>query len=480
MIKRRLIPILFLAAAIACVRFESRAETYTIDKAIKVALENNPKTKISVMEIQKAEAAVDEAFGYAYPRLDVSGNFSHFLQTPKMPFPDFETMLSNATYGIMYEELADDAFKGAKDYPFPNPSMVLQSFALKNNFETSAQLSQIIFNSAVFRGIGASEIYLQTSRESLKSNVANTVFDVRKAFYGVILTKSSLQILRDSYDNAQKNLENVRALHNQGLVAEFDLLQAEVQVENIKPQIVQLENALDNAKNGLKIAMGIDQTQAVEVDGKLQYEDEPIPATDEAIAKARENNFDLKTLQMKEKVDEAFIDLDRAEYWPQASLFANYSYAGAGDQFDEFQTYSSAIVGVQFSMNLFQGNQTKKKVEQGQIVKRQTGEQIVQLGQALDLQIQMQILEIQRVKSQIEAMDRNIKLAERAYSLAESRYKEGIGTQLEIKNADIELQTAKNNRLTAVYDYIIAKFKLENLLGEIDESYYNQYLNDNK
>ena len=69
----------------------------TLDAAVNIALKKNRDISIAVLNVQKAGAAVDEAFGYALPSLDLSGSFSHFLKKPKMLFPDFEALLTNAS-----------------------------------------------------------------------------------------------------------------------------------------------------------------------------------------------------------------------------------------------------------------------------------------------------------------------------------------------------------------------------------------------
>jgi outer membrane protein TolC len=182
------------------------------------------------------------------------------------------------------------------------------------------------------------------------------------------------------------------------------------------------------------------------------------------------NNFDLKSIKLKRDVDEAFVDLDRSDYWPSLAAFGNYSYSGSSDDF-KFQNYSSAMVGLSFSINLFRGTQTKNKVQQSMIAVKQTDEKIKQLKDYVTVQVKAKILELERVKSVIEAQGRNVKLAERAYEISTIRYKEGTGNQLEIQNADIALRQAKTNILQSVYDYINAKSELELLLGSVKDEY---------
>ena len=207
--------------------------------------------------------------------------------------------------------------------------------------------------------------------------------------------------------------------------------------------------------------------------GELIYEKEILPEEVDLVSAAAESNYGIKSLTIKTDVDDAFIDLDRAEYWPSLYGFANYSYAGSSDNF-KFQNYSSAIVGLTFSMNLFMGGQTKNRVEQSDIGLRQTTEQLGQLKDFVSTQVKAKLNELKRVESIIQAQDRNVSLAERAYEIATVRYKEGTGSQLEVENADLALRQARIKRLQSVYDYIIAQSELNQLLGKTSQKYLNE------
>ncbi|MBZ0180776.1 MAG: TolC family protein [Melioribacteraceae bacterium] len=441
----------------------TNGQSFTLEQAIETALENNREIKIAKMEVQKAEEAVDEAFGYALPSLDVSAGFSHFLAKPKMAFPDFESLLTNATYNILFSE---NVIPRDESKLLPMQTK-LQSFAQTNNYEASAQVTQILFNSAVFRGIGASQIYLELSREQLKAKVAEVILSVKQAFYGTLLSQQMLEISKASLRNSEENLSNVSSYHKQGLTSDYEMMQAEVMVENIRPKVYELENMYSDALNKFKIVLGVDQTSELEAVGEIEFSDYDIPEVDDAVSEALKKNFDISSLKVKQQIDEEFIALDRSEYWPQLAAFGNYTYAGSADDWN-FQNYSSTTVGLSFSMNLFNGGRTKNKVEQSLIGLRQTEEQLGNLKDFIVSEVKNTINEIKRVKIQVDAVERNVKLAEKAYEIANTRYNEGSGTQLEIKNANIELQTARTNRLQVVYEYIIAIAKLEKLIGTLD------------
>jgi len=448
----------------------AQPKIYTLEDAIGQALMNNKNISVSQLEVSKASATVAEAFGYALPKLDLSGNFSHFIKKPKIPFPDFEALLTNATYSILFDENViprDDS----KYMPVEN---ILQSFSLANAYSTDLTLTQTLFSSAVFEGIGASKIYYNLSQAELNNTVSKTVLDVQRAFYGVMLAKAVLDIAQASFDNAQDNFNNVEAYYNQGMASEFDKLQAEVQLENIRPYVLQMQNVLINTKNRLKIVLGEDQAQEIEVVGDFSLIIYENIDDDKLIAEALNNNFDITSLELKKQVDEAFIQLDVAEYWPNIAAFGNYSYAGTSDQWN-FQNYSSFTVGLSFQMNLWQGNRTKNAVQQSTITSKQTEQQLLLLKDAVTANVKEKISELKRVQSLIDVQTRTVDLAQRAYDISLIRYREGAGSQLELQNSDQALRQAKVNKTQSIHSYIITKHELEQLLGRTDPSYLSQF-----
>ena len=458
---------IFILTFLFNINSSAQERILTIDEAVNIALKKNRDISIAVLNVQKAGAAVDEAFGYALPSLDFSGSFSHFLKKPKMLFPDFEALLTNASYSILFDENVIPR----DDNKFRPMNNVLQSFAQSNNFSTDVTLTQTLFSSTVFRGIGASQIYYDLAKADLNSTVSKTVLSVQKTFYGVLLSSEVFEITKQSFENALDNLDDVKALYKQGLVSEFDMLQAEVQVENIRPVLLQMENNLKTAKDGLKMLLGIEQSESIEVQGDFSYEPFYFSEESDLINEALTQNFEIKTLDLKKQVDEAFVDLDVSEYWPTLAAFGQYSYAGSSDNWD-FNTYSSATVGLSLSINLWQGNRTKNAVQQSTIVYKQTEEQLNQLKDYTILNVKSKLMELKRVESVLDAQKRTVQVAQRAYEIATIRYKEGAGSQIEIQNSDLALKQARLNEIQTTYSYIVTKFELEQILGRTSSDYF--------
>ncbi|MBK7229090.1 MAG: TolC family protein [Ignavibacteriales bacterium] len=448
----------------------AQTKSYTLEAAINTAINNNKDISISVMTVKKAGAAVDEAFGYALPSVNLNGSFSRFLEKPKMPFPDFEAMLTNATYSILFDEqvLPRDNNK------YKSMATKLQSFSQSNNFSADVTITQTLFSSAVFKGIGASQIYYDLAKADLYSTVSKTVLSVQKTFYGVLFLKESLEITKASFENLKLNLKDTKALYNEGIVSEFDLLTVEVFVENMRPVVLDMENKLKTAKDGLKLVLGVDQQEEIDVTGNFTYQQYDISNEEGLIDEALKSNYDLRTLELKKQVDEAFVELDVSEYWPNIAAFGQYAYNGSSDNW-KFNTYSSATIGLSFSINLWQGNRTSNAVQQSTITYQQTEEQVKQLKEYTLLNVKSKIQDLKTVQSIIDVQNKNVDVAERSYQIAKVRYKEGVGSQLELQSADLALKQARLNRIQSMYSYLTTQYELEQILGRTNPEYFTSF-----
>lgn len=448
----------------------SQVKTYDLNSAIEYALIHNRDIKIAVLEVNRANAAVSEAYGYALPTLDMSANLSHFIEKAKMPFPSFEALLNNATYSVLFKEkvLPEDTKK------YLPMETQLQSFALSNNYETQFNLTQILFNSAVFTGIGSAGTYLQTSKILLKNQISKSVLNVQKAFYSALLMKEMKSVIEVSYKTFEETVNNVQKLYNEGMVSEFDYLQLKVQLENFKPRLIEAENGYRMTLDALKLAISMDKSEDLDIIGSYEGYNLETPNIEKAIDDGLKNNLDIMSLEYKKKVDEAFVELDRSDYYPTIAAFANATFSGAADDF-KFANYRSAIVGVSFSINLFNGMKTDRKVEQQLINVEKTNEQISNVRDAVAIGIKSKILDLERMKENIRSTSENVKLSERAYQIAELRLREGTGTQLELMTAETAKREAILNKYKAITDALNTKFDLDNLLGIINPEYLKNF-----
>ncbi len=419
------------------------AKVLTLDDAIQIALQNNQDLISARLEVEKANARVKEAIGTALPSLDFSSRYTLALKKPVFFLPDFNNLSSGRTI----------------------PIRVGSDHAV----ELALSARQVLFNAAVITGVGAARIYQKAARDLYRSKQAETVAKVRKAFYGVLLAKEVSLMMQSNLKNAEENLKNVRLMKQQGLVSEYDELRAVVGVENLKPAVIQAENNYALAVDGLRMAMGVGPTEEYVIQGMLDFTavDQGILAS--AMETVLEKNSSLSALRHQVDVNKAFVNIERSNYLPTLAAFGNYQYQVAKNdlRISTRDFVGSSVVGVQVSINLFQGLQTNARVDQAKVDVRKAEEQLNSLENSLRTAVHSVVLQLEQARRRIEAQEKTVEQAERGYKIATTRFTSGSGTQLEVNDAQLALTQAKVNRMQAIYDYLVASADLDQLIGRL-------------
>jgi outer membrane protein len=445
--RRGMIPILLLFGLVIAQPHAGRSQPIriTLKDAVEQTVAVNPELASARMEIDRADAMVKEAWGSALPKLDLNASYTRAIKKPVFFLPgDF----------------------------FGKPGTVQPvEIGSTNAFAATLSANQVLFNSAVFVGVGASKIYSRAAREMYKARSIEYITRARKAFYAVLVTREYLNVALQTQRNVEENLKNVRLLGKQGLVSEYDQLRAEVTAENVKPEVINAENGYRLAENNLKTVMALRYDVDIEGEGALEYS----PVDDSLLARAQAlvltQNPALAGVKYQAEVNDAIVSAQRSGYLPVLSAFGNYQYQGQNNEFRDLtnDVISSSQVGLTLSLNIFNGLQTTAKVEQAQVDYRKSLEQVSGVTQTLQTSTEAVMLQLNKARRQIEAQGRTVEQAERGYKIATTRYNSGLGTQLEVNDAQLALFRANVNRIQAVYDYMVASADLDQLLGRFPD-----------
>ncbi len=417
----------------------------TVDQAIRLAVQHNHELAAVRLEVERADAKVREAHGYAFPAFDLSSQYLRALKRPVFFLPDFQDPNSGRTV----------------------PIRVGSNHAV----EVGLNARQILFNATVIVGVGAAKVYSSAAREMYKAKELETIANVRRAYYGVLLAHEVAKMMQVNLKNAEDNLNNVQIMRRQGLLSEYDELRATVGVENLRPTVLQAENNYALAMDGLRAAIGISTEESFIVNDTLAL----TPIDDATLAAAYglsvENNPVLNAARLQIEVNKAFVSAEQSNYLPTLAAFGSYQYQAAKNSLNistrDFIT--SSVVGLSLSVNLFQGLQTRARVDQAQVEVRKSEERLSNVETQLRVALHSVISQLHQARKRYEAQQRTIEQAERGYAIATTRFLAGSGTQLEVNDAQLALTQAKVNRMQAIYDYAVASAEFEQLIGRRPE-----------
>ena len=416
---------LFLISGFSCLANASQNEAIVLTEkeAVGIALKNNYDILSKKEEIKAASARLRQAWSEVLPHISVGANY------------------------LRYE-----------DHPF---------IAYEDNRGYSFSVNQILFSGGrVANTIDSAHKALKATQESSKELENKIIYSAKQSFYTVLLAKEFVRIRKEILELAEENLSITKERYKKGEASHYDLLRSEVEVANIKPQLIKAENFLKTSYNFLKVLLGIDPSREIRVKGEFEFIPEEIDLNRE-VNLALEKRPALKEIALQEKAAKAQVKAAFSGYLPQISLnftdFANQKEAFSVGR-EKYDDYWMATVSV--SMSIFDGFLTHSRVKEAKAKQRELEILKKKLEDSVEVEVKNAVLDLEAAESSVESQKENVKRAREAYRIIKERYAEGQASQLDLLDARVALSTAQVNFAQSLYDFMVAKAKLGYVVGE--------------
>jgi outer membrane protein TolC len=365
-----------------------------------------------------------------------------------------------------------------------------------NTWQLGFTVSQPLFEYGVFIGVGAASRFRALQEERLRGTTQQVVTAVRGAYFDALLAESNLRLLEQSVERVAQTLEETRALYRAGLTSQYDVLRVEVEYANIAANLQRARNAVRARKRVLLVEMGYDPESDVALEGRLDEVDpESLEANTpenvdlivlaglpgvldsgvtELLQVAAAERTDLRQLRANILLEEARVKVEKGEFVPRLSLFGNYSLQAQEDGTPDFfgnanQRTSSSAAGVRVEMPIFQGFRRFARVQQAEATVRQIETRLVRAEQEAVNQVRTLYEAVDEALARARSQFRAVEQAERGYEIASAEYREGIGSQLQVTDAEVALRQAQFNYAQAIYDFLTARAQLELAVGLVPE-----------
>ncbi len=439
-----------------------------LDDCIKVGLENNLQIKMSEAGVKYAEGKLTSARSYLIPKVTASGLYTRMNTLPEFKvgaptmYPTSFPM-ANASTPLPPDHIHLFGFPG---------------FEMANDREGDVYQAKIEGTYPIYtggrttEGYHASKLELEVSKSDLTQSKQDLVFQIKQAYYQVLLAQEMVKVVDDSYDLMAKHSQQVKDLYKEGYVSNLDLLQVEAKLSAIKPQQIQVHNGLELARLGLKNALNLPPETEMEVKGELSFdsasEAQPgrVPELDQMVSQAMSNRPDLKSVSLRKEQTRSLVKIARAGYLPTVALFANYQW-NRGQEMPPNDTIwrEGYQAGATASISIFDGFQTygEMKAAKGQLEQVSYGEQALKTG--VEIQVTAAYLNLESARESVDAEQKNVEAAEKNFQAAENRYREGMVNHLDVLDAEVGLTQARSSYLRAVSNYLIAKANLDKAVG---------------
>ena len=290
------------------------------------------------------------------------------------------------------------------------------------------------------------------------------ILNIKKVFFNVLVLKELLKTHHEALGLAEKNYLNVRERYELGMVSKYDLLRAELSVSTIKPQILNAKKLIQIMTSNLKVMIGLSENVQVKVSGELNYDEKQLEVS-ALIRAALLNRSEILQLKMELKKAKNLLKMTWAQYIPDFSLIASYSYRSDNFKFTagNWENFYSINLGISFP--IFTGLRRSAEIGEMRVLRKILNMNVKELNDATRIEISDLYYTANEEYEKIKLGLKNIETASEGVRIAELNYKEGLITILELNSSYNELTRAKVSYIQAVYNYKIALAKLEKITG---------------
>ena len=410
--------------------------------ALKIAHDNNPTIKIAELEIQRVDYSKKEALGNLLPSLSASGQYTNNIMKSVMFMPEsFSQMMGGQKY---------------------------MEIGYKNSYTGSISAGLPLVNFSLWEQIKSKQCEIDLILEQARASKIDMTKQVKDAYFAVLLAKNSLKVLERSINNAKETLKSTEAGFEQGVVSEYDLIRAKVQVNNLNPSYIAAKNGLELAILQLKMILSLPQEQEIVFLENLEdFSDRIVSVTDAESERAVNNNSELRQLDLNIMSLQHNLKMVNSQHLPSLSAFGQYTYQTQAEdfRFSEYNWVGSAAVGLKLSIPIFNGRTVVNKAKQLKISLQELQLQKQYASDGIDLQIQSAINNMKAAQEQLSVNKDAISQAERGYEIAKVRYQTGSGTILELNDSELSMTQANLNYQQSLYDFLTAQTNLEKVLG---------------
>ena len=404
----------------------------TLDQALEIALAESNTIKIADMTVEKSGYARKGSYAALYPNVSMNGSYQRTLLKQVM---------------VMDMGGQPMEIKVGRD----------------NNINTSASASIPLVNAQLWESLKLSALDVEMAVEQARSSKVSKISQVKQAFYGVLLAKESLEVMTRVYENAQANYEKTLQRYQVGKASELEKLRAQVNVMNAEPNVSSCENAVLLATWQLKAVMGLDLATEIETVGEIEdYTNELLTpyVSEEDIS----NNSSLTQLDIQNRMLESTIRMQKKQYLPTLAANVNYNYSAMGDE--ELRWFPSSTAAVSLSIPIFDGFQKHFNIKQSKINKDMLDLQKEDTERQIKIAIRNYNDKIVLCVKNYTAATSTVEIAQKSYEISEKMYEVGKTTLVELNDAQLALQQAQLTQAQAVYDYMVARAALDELIGK--------------
>ncbi len=421
------------------------AKSFTLDEAIAYALANSFDVKNAHIVIADADQLIKENKAIGMPQVSASLGYSYSLKLPETVVPA----------GLFTGMPIDGEFEK------------LPAFGAKNRITASVDASFLVFDYSYLTALKAARTAKSMAffqKEQTEDMVKN---QVRQAYLPPLILEESKKTLQKNIINLEELFFETKELYKAGFVEQLDVDRLELSLANLKTEINNLDRQKELVYNVLKMTMNYPSDQPIVISDDINR------LLVDAAPEDLEGNINYSTrseyrvAQQGQILQDLNVSYIKSTYYPNLVSFAQYQQTGQSGKFFQENLWTDlGIVGMSVNIPIYSGGAKRAKLQRAKLDLEKTNNQIRSLERVIWMEIGNARIAYKNAFQRVEDQQKNLALAQRIYDTTQIKYKEGVGSSLEITQAEQALFQSQQNVIQARYELLLAKVDLDKALGK--------------
>lgn len=413
--------------------------TLTREQCIEIALQDNPTIKVADMELKRVDYSKREVIASLFPAIDFSLAYQRAIE--------LQTINMDMGAGPMEIKMGSD-----------------------NTWNMGFTATLPIVSAQLWKSIQMSDTQILASVESARASRLDLIDQVNRAYYGLLLSQASYEVLKQNYDNAKVNADLIQKKFDVGTASEYDVLRSSVQVKNVEPELLQAEIGIKQAKLLLKILMGMDASTDFEAAVSLESMEQDMYGYVMGVESDLSQNTNLRTLDIQTKQLKQNVAMKKLAWVPTIGAQFNWSWTSLsnGHVFNNIHLNPYSNVAVSVAVPIFSGGSKYYGLKQAQVQLNEMALQRENLVRSLNMQVELALDNINKEIKQISTSAEGVRQAQKAHQIMQKSFEIGAATYLDLRDSELANTAAQLNYYQAIYNYLCSTSQLDLLLGKED------------
>jgi outer membrane protein TolC len=420
--------------------------SFTLEECIQYAYKHQTDVLNADIDQKIADAKVKETIGIGLPQISGNARFQDFLKIPTSLIPS-------------------EIFGGA-----PGTFTPVQ-FGVKYQSTTGIDVSQLLFDGSYIVGLQASKTFKELSQRAFTRTKIETNVSVRKAYYMVLVNNEQLDLLNANISQLGEQLKQTKALNENGFAEKIDVDRLNVLYNNLVTERENIKRLLALGNQMLKFQIGMPVEHTLIVEGKIA--DVNLADTEEVVldTTAYKSRIEYSLTQTQIKLNELDLKRYKSQYLPSLAAFGSGAYQFQSNNFNQLydNRFPTVVVGLQLNVPIFSGFQKANRVAQAKLELQKSNNNLFQVKNAVNLDIKNSATNFRNSIASLNNQRANLNLANEILRVSKIKYEQGVGSSIEVTQAQTSLKEAENNYINSLYDALVNKVNLDKASGKINE-----------